>query len=190
MDKSGSCASFNELGAFGADAKLSGQAEVPARIYLCPPMLRFSRPAIRLIAAAQLLVFLSGLLGPALVLAEVARPRVTENHLHLPGLPQAHHHHESETQLRLHLQAGPAKSHHSCQTCTRDDEPPLAALKPLAKLSGELAAPVVLALPPVQSYRYQAYQAWDRQRAVVLVPPAYLKPKIPDLRVFLGSLTI
>ncbi|WP_022821877.1 hypothetical protein [Hymenobacter norwichensis] len=153
-------------------------------------MLRFPCHTIRFIAATLLVVFLSALLGPALVLAEVVRPRVAEDHLHLPGLPQAHHHHESEKQLQLHLKAGPVKKHHSCQTCTNDDEPPLAALKPLAKLLGELAAPALLALPPVQSYRYQAYQALDRQRPVALVPPDYLKPKIPDLRVFLGSLTI
>ena len=153
-------------------------------------MLQFSRPTIRLIAAALLVFFMSALFGPALVLADVVRPQVAEDHLHLPGLPQAHHHHENEKQLRLHLQAGPAKGHHSCQTCTNDDEPPLAGLRPLVKLLGEHAAPLVLALPPVQNYRYQAFQAWDRQRAVVLVPPDYLQPKIPDLRIFLGSLTI
>lgn len=153
-------------------------------------MLRFSCHTIRLIATTLLVVFLSALLGPTLVLADVVRPRVAEDHLHLPGLPQAHHHHESEKQLRLHLKVGSAKDHHSCQTCTNDDEPPLAGLRPLAKLLSELAAPVVLALPPTHNYRYQAFQAWDRQRAVLLVSPNYLRPKIPDLRVFLGSLTI
>lgn len=153
-------------------------------------MLRFPRHSIRIIAATLLVVFLSALFGPALVLADALRPKAAEDHLHLPGLPQAHHHHENEKQLRLHLKAGPVKKQHSCQTCTNDDEPPLAGLRPLLKLLGEQAAPVLLALPPAQSYRYQAFQAWDRQRPVALVPPDYLKPKIPDLRVFLGSLTI
>lgn len=52
------------------------------------------------------------------------------------------------------------------------------------------AVPLDLALPPTGSFAVAQFLAWNRTQPVLLVPPAQLKPKIPDIRVFIGSLTI
>jgi len=162
-------------------------------------MFQFHRASIRLTATTLLVVFLSVLLGPVAALAGAGH--AAGEHLHLPGLPQAHHHHDddhddddndhpAEHQLAAHRVAHAPKSHHGHHAYTGDDEQQLAGVSPLAKLLTDHAAPVLLALPPAQHFTFRPFQAWDRQLAVVLVPPEHLKPKIPDLRIFIGSLVI
>jgi hypothetical protein len=159
-------------------------------------MFRFHRSTIRLTATTLLVVFLSALLGPVVALARVQQLRECAEageHLHLPGMPQAHHHHEDDHHDQdehptpgLHA----PKSHQPHHGCTTSDHQQLSSLTPLLKLLAGHSAPAVLALPPAQSFLFRPFQDWDRQQAVVLVPPEHLKPKIPDLRIFIGSLVI
>ena len=155
-------------------------------------MFQFHRASIRLTATTLLVVFLSALLGPVVAVAHELHEG--GEHLHLPGLPQAHHHHDDDDDddhhPAHHQVAHAPKSHHGHHACTGDDEQQLASVSPLAKLLSDYAAPILLSLPPAPSFVFRPFQAWDRQLAVVLVPPAHLKPKIPDLRIFIGSLVI
>ncbi|PJJ60961.1 hypothetical protein [Hymenobacter chitinivorans] len=150
-------------------------------------MFRFSRSTIRLAASTLLVVFVSALLGPVVALAGAA-PR---EHVHLPGMPQAHHHHEDEHRPESAARVGhhrTTKPAHPHRAYAGADEQQLTSLTPLVvKL---LTAPSVLTFPAAVSFLFGAAGVWDRQQAVVLVPPAHLKPKIPDLRIFLGSLVI
>ena len=50
-------------------------------------------------------------------------------------------------------------------------------------------APAVLPLAIVFHFRSQAAR-WNRTLAVALLPPRQLKPKIPDIRIFIQSLTV
>ncbi|MDO7845160.1 hypothetical protein Q5H92_02240 [Hymenobacter sp. M29] len=163
-------------------------------------MFRLLPATIRLTASALLVVFLSALLGPAVALAELLPHRAVGEHLHLPNMPQAHHHHDDDHDQNRdddHYQDHHApvaqhssSPHHGHHACTGDDDQSLTGLAPLLKLLGDYPAPAVLALPPVQDFAFRPFQAWDRQQAVALVPPEHLKPKIPDLRIFIGSLVI
>lgn len=50
--------------------------------------------------------------------------------------------------------------------------------------------PQWLSTPPVLSYSFARFTAWDRARPVLLVPPQHLPPKIPDIRIYIQSLTV
>ena len=163
-------------------------------------MLRFRPATIRLLASTLLVVFLSALVGPVVALAQLLPHRGAAEHLHLPTMPQAHHHHDDDHDQNTdddhdqdhHAPVAQHSSnpHHGHHACTGDDDQPLTGLAPLLKLLSDHAAPAVLALPPAQCFLFRPFQAWDRQQAVALVPPEHLKPKIPDLRIFIGSLVI
>lgn len=60
--------------------------------------------------------------------------------------------------------------------------PPAVAMAP--------AAPLWLSQPPVLDFSFARGEAWVHEQPVALVPPRHLKPKIPDVRVFIQSLTI
>ncbi|MCB2408095.1 hypothetical protein [Hymenobacter lucidus] len=162
-------------------------------------MFRFHRSILRLTATTLLVVFLSALLGPVAALAQLLRYSAAV-HLHLPSMPQAHHHHDDdhddnqdddhEQDHHAPVAQHSSNPHHGHHACTGDDDQQLTGLTPLLKLLGGHSAPAVLALPPAQILLFRPFQAWERQQAVVLVPPEHLKPKIPDLRIFIGSLVI
>lgn len=59
--------------------------------------------------------------------------------------------------------------------------PPPAKLNPVGPL---LLAPAAVYLTLARSAR------WSPARAVCLVPPSHLPPKIPDIRIFIQSLTV
>lgn len=81
--------------------------------------------------------------------------------------------------------------HGPSDECCRDKTSAFfASLTHPPKLSLDKAMPIYLALPPANGMELSHFQTWDRTRSVVLVPPARLKPKIPDIRVFIRSLTI
>lgn len=163
-------------------------------------MLRFRPATIRLTASTLLVVFLSALLGPVAALALLLPHHEAAEHLHLPNMPQAHHHHDDDhdestdddhdQDHHAPVARHSSNPHHGHHACTGDDDQPLTGLTPLLKLLSGHTAPAVLTLPPAHSFAFRPFQAWDRQQAVVLVPPAHLKPKIPDLRIFIGSLVI
>ena len=52
------------------------------------------------------------------------------------------------------------------------------------------AAPLWLSQPPLLDFAFARFTGWAPAQAVVLVPARQLKPKIPDVRVFIQSLTI
>ena len=51
-------------------------------------------------------------------------------------------------------------------------------------------APLWLSTPPVFDYTFARFTAWEPAQPVALVPPRQLRPKIPDIRVFIQSLTV
>ncbi len=78
------------------------------------------------------------------------------------------------------------------ECCTHEKVAKLAAVPdgPLVKLLADDAP--ALGLPPgaLAWEPVHPVGAWDRTQPVRLVPPRHLPPKIPDLRVFLHSLTV
>lgn len=154
-------------------------------------MLRLSPFTQRFTALTLLLLFLQVTVGQCLCAAAVglwakqaARPSAHEQPTH----PGCHGHalaeHHAGKSQHSH---SPAKSDNCCK------DKSAAILKalttpPTAKLA--LDGPFVLGLPPVQDFTFPRSAAWSREQAVVLVPPHYLPPKIPDIRVFLRSLTV
>ena len=84
----------------------------------------------------------------------------------------------------------PLAGRHSHSGCCRDQKASLLAKLaqpdgPAMFLPGPALLPVALTLPP----RPWASR-WSRTLAVRLVLPRHLPPKIPDLRIFLRSLTV
>ena len=54
-----------------------------------------------------------------------------------------------------------------------------------------VVAPMLwLSTPPVFDFLFARFTSWEQRQTVALVPPRHLKPKIPDLRVYIQSLTI
>lgn len=54
-----------------------------------------------------------------------------------------------------------------------------------------VAVPAPALLPAPVEFHFRAMAgAWDRTASVLLVPPRQLKPKIPDIRIFIQSLTV
>ncbi|MDF7814862.1 hypothetical protein [Hymenobacter sp. YC55] len=54
-----------------------------------------------------------------------------------------------------------------------------------------VAVPVPALLPAAVEFQFRPMAGpWDRTASVLLVPPRQLKPKIPDIRIFIQSLTV
>ena len=54
-----------------------------------------------------------------------------------------------------------------------------------------LFIPAPALLPAAAEFHFRLLaDKWDRTGAVALVPPRHLKPKIPDIRIFIQSLTV
>ncbi|AMR29346.1 hypothetical protein A0257_21100 [Hymenobacter psoromatis] len=117
-------------------------------------------------------------------------------HAHLAGTPP--HHHEAEPSpdhaaLSAPHHAHPAPHSHkspSKDNCCQDDaaavwatlaHPPRTDVAKLLSAFTPLAAPYAL---PAR------FQRWDRTRPVALVARRQLKPKIPDIRIFIQSLIV
>jgi hypothetical protein len=93
----------------------------------------------------------------------------------------------SKLKKQLANKPAPARSNHDC--CKNRSVAILKAMStPPAKLL--LEAPAVLDVPPTYDFTPARFVAWDMAAAVVLVPRQHLPPKIPDIRVFLRSLTV
>lgn len=155
-------------------------------------MLRFSPFTQRFTALTLLLLFLQVTVGQCLCAAAVgpwASPAARQ-HEHRPAPPT----HSGCHGHALAEHHAPGKHHHGParpDNCCKDKS--AAILKalttpPTAKLA--LDGPFVLGLPPGQDFTFARSAAWSPELAVVLVPPHYLPPKIPDIRVFLRSLTV
>ena len=154
-------------------------------------MLTFSIRQCRVTAFALLALFGSalGLLGACAVWCGPVHGAGGRAVVAAANAPAAAH---SCCAAKAALAKGGAKESKKAECCTHEK-----ALKgapvpdgPLSELA-KLGAPV-LYLPPVALDwgRGQLVGDWATGQAVRQVPPRHLPPKIPDLRVFLRSLTV
>lgn len=172
-------------------------------------MFQFSAPYRRATAATFLVVFLNVLFGQlacamAMLSPAGAAHAAGQPHHHAPGT--APHHHESATlevgaadhdhAAAAHRHEGQTRTPHSHKhgtkdSCCHDDAASVwASLTHPPKVGVENPLPMVLALPPVPTTLAARFQRWDRTRPVLLVARRQLKPKIPDIRIFIQSLTV
>lgn len=160
-------------------------------------MLRFSAHQRRVTALTLLVMFLNVFVGQAYCAGMSIAPPA---HSHAPGTPK----HQHGATAHSHA-TGPAEHQHSKDSaahinkaadkraadyCSDDAAAVMASLAHPTKFS--LANPVVtwLALVPATGVLLPRFTHYDRTQAVTLVRPEHLKPKIPDIRIFTGSLTI
>ena len=164
-------------------------------------MFRLKTRSRRLTAASLLVVFLNVFFGQvvcALAMPVAAphehqhrHPAGTPAHQHQaphshgkePGATAKHEHHGSET---------PASHKHGAKgACCQDDAAAVwASLAHPPKAGIEKMSFMPVALPPAPLALVARFQQWDRTRPVLLVARRQLKPKIPDIRIFIQSLTV
>lgn len=151
-------------------------------------MRRLSPLTRRCTALALLLLFLQVTVGQCLCAAVgpgAARatghgqPAHPGCHGHGPAVPlaaTAKPHHE------------PARQSHDC--CKDKSAAILKALTTPPVAKSALHGPLLLGPPPGLNFTLPRSASWRREQAVALVSPQHLPPKIPDVRVFLRSLTV
>ena len=172
-------------------------------------MFRLKTHSRRTMAASLLVVFLNVFFGQVVcALAMPSAPAAAHQHKHPVGTPAhkhehkaphshgeghshgkelgataRHHHHDSET---------PGSHKHSSKgACCQDDAAAVwAALAHPPKAGIEKMTFMPVALPPAPLALVVRFQQWDRTRPVLLVARRQLKPKIPDIRIFIQSLTV
>jgi hypothetical protein len=162
-------------------------------------MLTFSLRQRRTTAITFLVIFLNVLVGQ--VACAMRGPQTAPvahqhggHHQHAPGsAPHQHpapHEHGTAAGATTHA----AKHEHkSATSCCQDDAAAIwAALHSPPKVTFDKADAPLLDLPPAglawPTARFCG--SWAVLAPVRLVPPRHLPPKIPDLRVFLRSLTV
>jgi hypothetical protein len=169
-------------------------------------MYKLTAPVRRRVAASLLGAFLSVFVVQFLCMCFGVQARslppigivtkATEAHSHTANAPahahaSAHQHeHKATAHQHSHDSAASQEQEESDDCCRDKTSAFFASLTHPPKHSLDKAMPLYLALPRVSSFVVAHFQAWDRTQPVLLVPPAHLKPKIPDIRVFIGSLTI
>ncbi|MBC6609191.1 hypothetical protein H8B13_20400 [Hymenobacter sp. BT188] len=151
----------------------------------------------RLLATSFLLVFVNVFVGQcycAAINPGPVAPQTQATASKQPTHPGCHGHDPAAAGQVL-VKAKPAHDHQSTkssdqQDCCQDNS--AAILKALAT-PGEKhlvsSAPALLPASTEFFYRPAAGQ-WDRTHAVVLVLREHLPPKIPDIRIFIQSLTV
>ncbi|HEX8330489.1 MAG TPA: hypothetical protein VF629_23355 [Hymenobacter sp.] len=156
-------------------------------------MLRSLFPFRRLLATTFLVVFVNVLVGqcwcatmkpaatPQPALAKAALPtKPAHAGCHGHGKPTA----KQETKTK---HAPKPAGKHDC--CKDKSASLLSALTVPAEKHMFALAPAVL--PVANEFHFRpATSKWDRTRAVTLVLPEHLPPKIPDIRIFIQSLTV
>ncbi|WP_019949131.1 hypothetical protein [Hymenobacter aerophilus] len=157
-------------------------------------MFRNLFPFRRLLATSFLLVFINVFVGqcvcaivnpePAMQMAVADHP-VAAKPAH-PGCPGHGAVAEHSTKPDQH----PAKSAGSQDDCCKDNSAALlSALTTPAQKALFTPAPAVL--PTAIEFHYRPLAGkWDQTATVALVPPRQLKPKIPDIRIYIQSLTV
>jgi hypothetical protein len=160
-------------------------------------MFRLSAHTRRVTAASLLVVFLNVFFGQ--VVCAMAMPAA--QHEHHAGA-EGEHHHESEAPKPHHHATGAARHHthdtsasHSHKSsskgaCCQDDAAAVwASLTHPPKAGVEKMVPLVYVMPAPFALVARAHH-WNRTRPVQLVARRQLKPKIPDIRIFIQSLTV
>ena len=174
-------------------------------------MFRLKTPSRRAVAASLLVVFLNVFFGQVVcALALPAAPAPGSEHHHPAGTPPhkhepkashahgtghaatahdataQHHHDEREGPL-----PGPHKHGGKGGACCQDDAAAVwASLAHPPKAGLEKMAFLPVALPPAPLTLVVCSQHWDRTRPVLLMARRQLRPKIPDIRIFIQSLTV
>ena len=161
-------------------------------------MFRSLFPFRRLLATSFLLVFVNVFVGQCFcatlnpVLA-VPAPVAKVTPAPKPSHPGCHGHDKATKQEPVKAQHGhdtTSKSSSDKSDCCKDNSATI--LKSLAT-PGEkqLLSPAPALLPASNDFFFRpAAGQWDRTHAVVLVPGEHLPPKIPDIRIFIQSLTV
>lgn len=160
-------------------------------------MFRSLFPFRRLLATSFLLVFVNVFVGQCfcatinpVLAAPVAKASVAKKPTH----PGCHGHDKARAQTKsaktkqAHSKHGPRPA--GKENCCKDNS--AAILKSLAT-PGEkqLLSPAPALLPASNDFFFRpAAGQWDRTHAVVLVLREHLPPKIPDIRIFIQSLTV
>ncbi|MFC6224911.1 hypothetical protein ACFP2F_16810 [Hymenobacter artigasi] len=157
-------------------------------------MFRSLFPFRRLLATSFLLVFINVFVGQCwcatLNPVPAATPKVAMSHhdVEKPAHPGCHGHGAEAKNQKKH-DSHPAKpaTNHDC--CKDKSASLLSSLTTPAQKYLFIQAPAVLPTAIAFHSRPLAGQ-WDRTATVALVPPRHLKPKIPDIRIFIQSLTV
>ncbi|MBO3272125.1 hypothetical protein [Hymenobacter defluvii] len=166
-------------------------------------MFRLKTHSRRTMAASLLVVFLNVFFGQvvcALVMpaapaqaAEHEHPVGTPEHKHGHGVPHFHgKQHGATAEHQHHDSEAPGTHKHGPKgACCQDDAAAVwAALAHPPKAGIEKMAFLPVMLPPAPLALAVRFQQWDRTRPVLLVARRQLKPKIPDIRIFIQSLTV
>ena len=156
-------------------------------------------------AASLLVVFLNVFFGQVVcALAMPPVPAAGHQHKHPAGTPAHKHEHEHKAPHSHGKEhGGTAKhQHHESETpgshkhgskgaCCQDDAATVwASLAHPPKAGVEKMAFMPVTLSPAPLALVARFQQWDRTRPVLLVARRQLKPKIPDIRIFIQSLTV
>ena len=157
-------------------------------------MFRSLFPFRRLLATSFLLVFVNVFVGqclcaivnpePAMQMAVVDHP-VAAKPTH-PGCPG----HGAEAEPAAKQDKHSTKSAGSQDDCCKDNSAALLSslTTPVQK---NLFIPAPAVLPTAVEFYFRTLAGkWDQTATVALVPPRHLKPKIPDIRIYIQSLTV
>ncbi|MCA8833331.1 hypothetical protein [Hymenobacter pini] len=170
-------------------------------------MFRLKTHSRRTMAASLLVVFLNVFFGQ--VFCALVMPAAPAPHKHPAGTPAHQHSHKAPHEHQTPHQHGAshdaaAAHHHDGKApaagphqhgpkgaCCQDDAAAVwASLAHPPKAGIEKMAFMPVALPPAPLTVVFRFQQWDRSRPVLLVARRQLKPKIPDIRIFIRSLTV
>ncbi|QNE42055.1 MULTISPECIES: hypothetical protein [Hymenobacter] len=149
-------------------------------------------PFRRLLATSFLLVFVNVFVGQCWCATvnppQAARPAAAHHQAEKPTHPGCKGH-GAVAEHHGKKGAHPAKPARSHDCCKDKSASLLSSLTSPVQKQLFLPAP---ALVPVtlEFYFRPAAGKWDRNRAVTLVPREHLPPKIPDIRIFIQSLTV
>ncbi|UOQ50733.1 hypothetical protein [Hymenobacter cellulosivorans] len=157
-------------------------------------MFRSLFPLRRLLATTFLVVFVNVFVGqcwcatltaPA---ARAAQPAPCHTAPVPVAKPSCHGHAKASGPQKAHK--APAHAPAGKHDCCKDKSASL--LSALTKPNDKgFAMPTPALLPAVQDFHFRpAAGQWDVAGNVVLVPGHYLPPKIPDIRIFIQSLTV
>ena len=157
-------------------------------------MFRSLFPFRRLLATSFLLVFVNVFVGQCWCASvnptQVATPMAAVGHheVEKPAHPGCHGHGAVVKHSDKHKShSGKSTRNHDC--CKDKSASLLSSLTTPTQKHLLIPAPAVL--PAATEFHFRPLAGkWNRAATVALVPPRQLKPKIPDIRIFIQSLTV
>ncbi len=157
-------------------------------------MFRSLFPFRRLLATSFLLVFVNVFVGQCWCatvnpVSEAPRPAAVTHHLaKKPAHPGCHGHGAmAEHHAKQKGHSPKSSRNHDC--CKDKSASLLSSLTTPAQKHLLIPAPAIM--PTAIEFHFRPLAGkWDRTATVALVPIRHLKPKIPDIRIFIQSLTV